>query len=264
MTIEDFSNSFDTMLNSYAFKSDYGDSGSALDIILDEYEKSVFLTLAQDQVVRELLGDMSTRALTSLEENRILHLGLTSLLQVQEIQIKAQKYAERGSYAYTLNANVETAFASSLAILDELIYNTNQTKGRHSYTVIPISFAEYQSKRSKPYGGPNRRHAWRVKTAGTTVGSEETVIIAPEALRENPTTWKYQCTYIAVPDPIILTPLGNGLTINNKTEAAGCMLPVALHYTILERAVELAIKAKADKLAVARQLAQQEANASNA
>lgn len=262
MTIEDFSNSFDTLLNSYAFKSDYGDSGSALDIILDEYEKSVFLTLAQEQIVRELLGDMSTRALTSLEENKILNLGLTSLLQVKEIYVKSLKYSERGSHAYNLNESKNDTFASSLAILDEVMYSMDSNT-RSSYTVIPISFAEYQAKRSKPYGGPNRRHAWRVKTSGTAADSEELLIITPESLGGTLTKWKYQCTYIAVPDPIILTPLGNGLNINDKTGPAGCMLPVALHYTILERAVNLAIKAKADKLAVARQLAQQEANASN-
>lgn len=262
MTIEDFSNSFDTLLNSYAFKSDYGDSGSALDIILDEYEKSVFLTLAQEQIVRELLGDMSTRALTSLEENKILNLGLTSLLQVKEIGVSSLKYSERGSHAYSLNENKIDTFASSLAILDEVMYSID-SKTRSSYTVIPISFAEYQAKRSKPYGGPNRRHAWRVKTSGTVADSEELLIVTPESLGEPPTKWKYQCTYIAVPDPIILTTLGNGLNINDKTAVAGCTLPVALHYAILERAVNLAIKAKADKLAVARQLAQQEANASN-
>jgi hypothetical protein len=44
MTIQEFSNSFDTMLNSYNSQPQFGEQANRLDIILDEYEKSVLLT----------------------------------------------------------------------------------------------------------------------------------------------------------------------------------------------------------------------------
>ena len=43
MSVEEFSNEFDTLLNSYSTAPPYGDENK-LDITLDEYEKSVFLT----------------------------------------------------------------------------------------------------------------------------------------------------------------------------------------------------------------------------
>ena len=51
MTTEEFSNEFDTLLNSYAISPDkYGMENSPLTIELDEYEKSVFLTKAQEDI----------------------------------------------------------------------------------------------------------------------------------------------------------------------------------------------------------------------
>ena len=45
MTTEEFSNEFDTLLNSYAEIYSYGKSPNVIE--LDEYEKSLFLTLGQ-------------------------------------------------------------------------------------------------------------------------------------------------------------------------------------------------------------------------
>jgi hypothetical protein len=44
MTTREFSDSFDTLLNSYANKAAFGEDTSKADIRLDEYEKSVLLT----------------------------------------------------------------------------------------------------------------------------------------------------------------------------------------------------------------------------
>lgn len=52
MTTREFSDSFDTLLNSYANKAAFGEDTSKADIRLDEYEKSVLLTQAQDLVVK--------------------------------------------------------------------------------------------------------------------------------------------------------------------------------------------------------------------
>ena len=49
MTIQEFSHGFDTLLNSYSKKLLFGDTASAQEINLDEYEKSTFLTEAQEK-----------------------------------------------------------------------------------------------------------------------------------------------------------------------------------------------------------------------
>ena len=52
MTPEDFSNGFDTLLHSYSVRGEFGDTQP--DIRLDEFEKSQYLTKAQDEVVLEV------------------------------------------------------------------------------------------------------------------------------------------------------------------------------------------------------------------
>lgn len=51
MTIQEFSNAFDTLLNSYDTQSQFGEQASKREIVLDEYEKSFYLTKAQEEVV---------------------------------------------------------------------------------------------------------------------------------------------------------------------------------------------------------------------
>lgn len=52
MTNSEFSDSFDTLLNSYNSQAQFGEQAGKGEIVLDEYEKSVLLTQAQDIVVK--------------------------------------------------------------------------------------------------------------------------------------------------------------------------------------------------------------------
>ena len=52
MTTQEFSNTFDTLLNSYNTYGLFGEQASRGEIVLDEYEKSVLLTQAQDIIVK--------------------------------------------------------------------------------------------------------------------------------------------------------------------------------------------------------------------
>ena len=54
MTTEEFSNEFDTLLNSYSNTEGFGKTTNTIE--LDEYEKSVFLTKAQEDVVIDMCG----------------------------------------------------------------------------------------------------------------------------------------------------------------------------------------------------------------
>ena len=69
MTIEEFSNEFDVLLNSYAANNPFG-IGQGL-TQLDEYEKSVLLTEAQESIVRDLYnGKLTGNGFESTEEQR--------------------------------------------------------------------------------------------------------------------------------------------------------------------------------------------------
>lgn len=61
MTNTEFSDSFDTLLNSYNSQAQFGEQASKNEIVLDEYEKSVLLTQAQDIIVKSFF-DRKTNA----------------------------------------------------------------------------------------------------------------------------------------------------------------------------------------------------------
>lgn len=54
MTIQEFSDQFDTLLDSYKFENEFGKVDNNYRIRLDEYEKSSFLTNAQNDIVIDL------------------------------------------------------------------------------------------------------------------------------------------------------------------------------------------------------------------
>ena len=54
MSIQEFSDRFDVLLNSYATKAGFGSQDGVGDIRLNEHEKSVFLTQAQEDIVLSL------------------------------------------------------------------------------------------------------------------------------------------------------------------------------------------------------------------
>ena len=72
MRRNDFSNGFDTLLNSFAHSAQFGNANSQADIALDEYEKSLFLTQAQEEEVLSLYTgkNVNREAFEATEELR--------------------------------------------------------------------------------------------------------------------------------------------------------------------------------------------------
>lgn len=68
MTTKEFSDGFDTLLDSYSASPEFG---STTPLAFDEYEKSVFLTNAQEEIIIEIYtgknqyGDSLERTLNS-------------------------------------------------------------------------------------------------------------------------------------------------------------------------------------------------------
>ena len=62
MNVQEFSNTFDTLLQPYITKDINGNQNN---LAFDEYEKSIFLTKAQEQIVLELYQELEQS-----EENR--------------------------------------------------------------------------------------------------------------------------------------------------------------------------------------------------
>ena len=66
MELMDFSNGFDTLLNSYAREANFGEAAFNGTVVLDEYEKSQFLTKAQEDIVSFIQEGITTGNLLRL------------------------------------------------------------------------------------------------------------------------------------------------------------------------------------------------------
>ena len=85
MTLEEFSNEFDTLINSYDNTSQFGITSSNVEF--NEYEKSVFLTQAQEEIIKELYTGKNTTQ-DSFEKTEEIRRYLGSLVKTSTIEGK--------------------------------------------------------------------------------------------------------------------------------------------------------------------------------
>lgn len=226
MTIEEFSNEFDVLLNSYAANNPFG-IGQGL-TQLDEYEKSVLLTEAQESIVRDLYnGKLTGDGFESTEEQRRNLDSLVNTLELTSKDISKPKMSDNSEF-FQLPPDVWFITYESVLLSDESLGCKNNTRA----DVIPIRQDEYHNIKNNPFRGPSDKRVIRIDT-----GSSVIELISKYAIQS------YFIKYLSKPKPIILQDITDeNLSINGETERMECKLNTVLHRTILERAVALAIK----------------------
>lgn len=226
MTIEEFSNEFDVLLNSYAANNPFG-IGQGL-TQLDEYEKSVLLTEAQESIVRDLYnGKLTGDGFESTEEQRRNLDSLVNTLELTSKDISKPKMSDNSKF-FQLPPDVWFITYESVLLSDESLGCKNNTR----VDVIPIRQDEYHSIKNNPFRGPSDKRVIRIDT-----GSSVIELISKYSIQS------YFIKYLSKPKPIILQDITDeNLSINGETERMECKLNTVLHRTILERAVALAIK----------------------
>ena len=231
MTNAELSNGFDTLVSSYRRFKDF-DKQEILDSIeFDEFEKSFFLTKAQEELVmsyydgRNIFGD-------SFEATEELRRQLDALVRTK---------------VYTINDKVDGVGVSSNSIFfqlpSDLAFITMEqiTYGDESLgcyngsrvNVMPTRQDEYNKIKDNPFRGVTKYKALRLDA-----GNGKVEIISKYQIGE------YLIRYMSKPEPIILEDLPNDLTIEGISVATECKLSPVLHKTILERAVLMALRAK--------------------
>ena len=234
MNVEDFSKGFDTLLNSYALRAGFGSTDHPGTIELDEYEKSQFLTWAQEDVVLSLYNGKNPYG-ESLEETEELRRYLDSLVDEKSYIIgesEAEEVTVTGLSSYSL-------FFPKPNNLWFIIYESlTVNKGDCGYMtleVVPIRHDEYHRLKKNPFRGSNSRRALRLDC-----GSDKLEVIPDKKYEEG----TYYLRYLKTLSPIILVDLDEGNDIygvSNKTE---CQLHESLHQKILERAVLMALQSR--------------------
>ena len=231
MTIQEFSNAFDTLLNSYDTQSQFGEQASKREIVLDEYEKSFYLTKAQEEVVVNFYNGKNPYG-DSFESTEEMRRYLESLVKTKVYSTEEQvdgTGVSISSVFYQLPEDVAFITMEQITYEDEALGCYSGSTA----TVYPVTQDEYSRIKNNPFRGPTRYKAIRLDTGNNTVE-----LVSKYKIGE------YMLKYLSRPEPIILEDLPNDLTIEGRGEHSECKLNSILHDTILERAVQMALQAK--------------------
>lgn len=227
MTTDEFSDGFDVLLNSYGVKTPFGDSPSS-NIVLDEYEKSVLLTEAQDQVVVELYTGRNDRG-AAFEGTEELSTCLRPLIKTSKCdpaEITPTELLSKDSKVFTLPPDVLFITYESACFDDKEAGCLNG----NDIEIIPSTQDEFHKIKKNPFRGPNKRRAIRLNH-----GSDKVEIISKYNITN------YIIRYLSRPAPIILVDL------DEEHKRSDCELDPITHRYILERAVQLAISTRGAK-----------------
>lgn len=242
MTTEEFSDAFDTLVNSAANVDSFGSIDSTLKF--DEYEKSYFLTKAQEEVVRELYTGKN-RFGESFEKTEELRRLLNNLVVTHKQSLPKENYND---LALTDKSYLVPILDDVMYIIYEAVRLKDDSLGCYSGTVInvqPITHDEYNKIKDNPFRGPTRYKALRLDTNDTKIIDEDVQSTNYVEIISKYSCDEYIVRYLKKLNPIILVNLDDSnVSIDGKTTKHDCELNSILHEYILERAVDMALRTK--------------------
>ena len=232
MTRLEFSNQFDLLVSSYRRFKDFDDRELLDSIEFDEYEKSLFLTKAQEELVVSLYNGRNS-SLQGFEETEELRRYLSNLVEEAElspIETSDGKPLgmESNSKFFTLPENLWFITYESVLLGSDKVCENHTIQD-----VYPVTQDEYHKIRKNPFRGANFRRALRLDLSDGNIE-----IISKYQVTE------YYVRYVRKIKPIILEDLPNGLTISGLSKATDSEVHESLHQRLLEMAVQMAMQSK--------------------
>lgn len=216
MNHTEFSSEFDVLYNNIMSNAAPG---------LDEYEKSVLLTKAQEEIVKNHYNPLGNKYREGFDDSPKREIDFSNLMKVETgtpVDVPPVTLDSRAK-VYSLPSDL------FILVNEALRYGTEVKQ------VIPLSYDEYTRLMSRPFKGPLKYQAWRIITTSADSTNVEIISDITDADRE------YIVRYIRRPSPIILTDLSEyNETIDGISDISECELNPILHQEILQRAVELA------------------------
>lgn len=229
MTVTEFSSEFDLLYNNILGEGAPG---------LDNYERSVYLTTAQEELVKSIYTGANPLK-KSFEEAEKYRRALSELVK---------DYKTSDLVASTRGLFDESKFFSipmdAMFIVAETatISSTDSCLNGKLIVVKPVTHDEFMVSYKNPFRKPNSNKVWRIDISKEN-SSNTVELVSSETLSE------YNVRYVKYPSPIIISDLtsdsqvgGLGLTINGSTSVATSELNSYLHREIVNRAVELAVR----------------------
>lgn len=156
MTLEEFSTEFDVLYNSITSNAAPG---------FNDYEKSVLLTLAQEELIKSYFVANNNTTGVGLDGSQKRHYDFSTLIKIKSLKniiydiITARDKVEIPS----LNKDANAVFLIPNDVF--LILNEHLIAKDNNYIVFPISYDTYNLLMSKPFPYPNKRQAWRLDSS---------------------------------------------------------------------------------------------------
>lgn len=222
MTNKEFSDGFSTLLNSF---------GITPNITLDEYEKSTFLTNAQEQLIIDIYSGRNVIYGKSFEQTEEIRRYLSNLVETYETSTKVTGKLGLSKDSVFFEIPQDTWF-----ITYEVVFLKDSRLGcldGIEASVVPLPQDDLYRAKDNPFRGPSKDRVLRLD-----IKSDLAELISKYNVD------KYLMRYISQPTPIILVDLPDGLSINGVSTESECELNPVVHRAILERAVQLAIISK--------------------
>lgn len=238
MNCTEFSNGFDTLVPSYRRFKEF-DKQEMLDSIeFDEYEKSLYLTLSQTEIVVDIYSGRNYYGLSfeSTEEARRYLDPLVKDAKPTKVDSGRDSLIPETTEFYTLPTDL------AYIVYEQITLDSGEGDCANGSVIAvqPMTHDEFHKIRKNPFRGPNKRRAVRLDA-----GKGVVEIVCPY------TTKDYRIRYLSTPEPILLEDMTNppftykGTSV---TTAQTCKLPEILHKPILERAVQMALLSKGIRL----------------
>ena len=249
MNNKEFSTEFDIRFNNIMSNQAPG---------VNEYEKSVFLTRAQNEIVRNYFNPKGNKYNAGFDSNEKRQTDFSMLINT----IKPEQYSnndyiriDRRSILYTIPMSATDK--EIMCLLNETAQIVSNGK-TIDITIVPISYIEYQRLMKKPFNAPFKNQGWRLMSNSTYSDTDDEHFGTREAIAEivanidqqssgipTPSNMtNYIIRYVRKPKPIILIDLkseyGDEMTIDGKSGISTCELDPEIHSEILQRAVEIA------------------------
>lgn len=217
MTAQEFSLEFDLLWNNIMSNKAPG---------LNEYEKSLFLTQAQEAVVLDLYSGNLGASFESSEE--VTDYLSPLLRQTDGIPVEGVSFAGKSYFFELPNYDSIWFKTGETAVIkdDSLLCKGDDQR---TVDVVPVTQDRWYRTINSPFRTANERRVLRMDPSGDRV----------ELYSRYP-VMRYSVRYLSKPSPIVTKNLPDGLTIGGCSMERTSDLNSAIHRAILNRAVNIA------------------------
>lgn len=234
MNIQEFSNEFDILYNNIMSNKSVG---------ITEFEKSIFLTKAQEEILKNYFNPLGNKYQKGLDDSEKRQIDFSELITIATsksdgdiIEIIIESIDDRARN-YKLPSNVFLTLNEAVIVQEGVSRSKSQ--------IIPLHYSEYARLMLKPYKEPKKGQVWKLLSQS----GDSSILTSTLIPKSGTSISEYKIRYIRRPKPIILTNLStdeyNDVSIDGHTSplsltGEACELNPNIHREILNRAVEIA------------------------